>query len=323
MVINTKLKFKAKISSLLPLEKPFKIAAAVSGGSDSLALLILLINSLQSSEIELICLTVDHKLRPESFAEAALVSNICKKLKVSHQILDWDGIKPSANMQHTARKARYKLLTDFCSNNQIEFLATAHQEQDQAENFLIRLEHGTGLYGLAGIAEKNVINGINIIRPLLEFSKEELRNVLLEEGIEWVEDPSNNNRKYTRTKFRVFLNRNPTWIHKLNLASKNLLKTKESIEYLLQKTKDTIVKRHDNGTSFDHNDFNLLPQEIKFRLISDLISDLKTTERPLRGERIENLINKLSEGKSFKAATLGKCLFKRKGTEIIISCENS
>lgn len=299
------------------LEKPTKIVAAISGGSDSMALCVLLERFIKEYGGELYCITIDHNLRAESSQEANKVGQILNSLAIKHKIIPWLGTKPKANIQEKARLARYELLTDYCQEHNIPYLSTGHQKNDQAENFIIRAEHGSGVYGLSGIPRIGEFNNIKTIRPLLDFKKSELQEYLKSQNIEWIEDPSNLDEKFTRVKIRKILNQYPEWVDKLATVSDNLARVKECVEYLLNKTMNELVEFCTEHISIKINDFNELPQEIKFRMLMKILQNSK----PARGERIERLIEKIASGPNFKASTLSGCLITRKKDKIIISRE--
>ncbi len=315
------LKFKQEILKLISFESPVKLAVAVSGGSDSLALCFLLHQLLSEINFDLVTITIDHKLRLESSEEAIKTKQILNEYGVDHVTVSWEGEKPSSNLQENARLARYALLADYCHRNDVTYLVTGHQMNDQAENFIIRADHGAGLYGLAGIPSIAMMNNIKIIRPLLNFTKEELQSFLKNKNISWIEDPSNGNPKFVRVRARNFLNKHSKWIVKLANISANLAKTKECIEYFVHKAMDDIVINNDSSDEINLDKFNELPQEIRFRLIAYIVQKRGKQEKPPRAERIENLLNKLKKGKEFSAATLSHCLIKRKKNIIVITTE--
>lgn len=304
------------------LKNKNKIAVAVSGGSDSMSLCALLNQYTKEYGGELHCITVDHGLRQESKEEAQNIHSYLKSLNIIHVILTWEGEKPTSNIQEIARNARYSLLTDYCHKHKIELLTTGHQKNDQAENFILRAEHGSGLYGLAGIPKIGIFNNIEILRPLLGFDKNELQNHLTELNIKWIDDPSNQNEKFARVKIRKILGQYPEWINKLANISENLYRAKECIEYSLNKAIKDLTNIEKNQITIRLNDFNDLPQELKFRMLIKLLSYISYNQKPPRGERIERLITKIQNGSNFKAATLAGCLISRKKDKIIISHEN-
>ncbi|MGE0753788.1 MAG: tRNA lysidine(34) synthetase TilS [Alphaproteobacteria bacterium] len=181
------------------------LAIGVSGGPDSMALLLLSHRWVRSRGGKVIALTVDHGLRPEAAQEASWVKQQCRALGIRQHILRYDGPPITAGIQETARTIRYKLLADWCHTHGVLHLLTAHHAGDQAETLLFRLARGSGLTGLAGIATDSVRLGVRLIRPLLNVQKTELVNYLQAEQHQWVEDPSNSNPAYSRTQFRIHL----------------------------------------------------------------------------------------------------------------------
>lgn len=184
-----------------------RFAVAVSGGSDSLGLLLAVRRWVErNDDLELpTAITVDHGLREESAREAEYVAKICENWCIKHILLKWEGDKPKNNVESLARENRYRLLADCCRDGEIEYLLVAHHLEDQAETFLIRLFRGSGLDGLSAMAFQSEIYGLKIIRPFLEVHKSEIQNYLVENNVNWVEDPSNGDEKFLRNKFRKFL----------------------------------------------------------------------------------------------------------------------
>ena len=140
---------------------------------------------------KVIALIVNHNLRPAAKKEAAIAAKILTQLGIENKILEYKGKIPTKNIQEEARKIRYKLLTDFCKKHKINIIATAHHADDNAENFLLRLARGSGVDGLSAMKAESEINGIKIIRPILQFTKQELQNYLQSNKIKWVEDATN------------------------------------------------------------------------------------------------------------------------------------
>lgn len=191
-----------RTSSGSPANK--RLCVAVSGGADSLALTFLTHQWCQTQGWRLFCITVDHKLRKESGHEARQVKQWLQNQGIAHQILPWDdpGAKGS---HHKARQARYRLLIDWCRHNAVDFLLTAHQGTDQAETVLMRLFHGSGSDGLAGIHAVLKTPEITLLRPLLDFSPQDLEQYLRNLGQPWIQDPSNHNPVYERCRLRSLL----------------------------------------------------------------------------------------------------------------------
>ncbi|OYU15451.1 MAG: tRNA lysidine(34) synthetase TilS [Alphaproteobacteria bacterium PA4] len=180
-----------------------RLAIAVSGGPDSMALLWL---AHRIWPDRVVALTVDHGLRGESAAEAAMVAQVCADAGIPHMILVWEGPKPAQGVPAAARHARYALLADRCAAQGVPWLLTAHHADDQAETLLMRLARGSGSAGLAGIrAARPLTDTVTLLRPLLAVRRAELAAVLAASGWPSVDDPSNRDPHYTRTHARALL----------------------------------------------------------------------------------------------------------------------
>jgi tRNA(Ile)-lysidine synthase len=180
------------------------IAVAVSGGSDSMALLRLA-DQWSSKSVKISVLTVDHGLRQEAAAEAAKVAEWCKLLDLEHHTLQWEGTKPKTGLQAKARAARYDLLSAWCKANDVRYLLTGHTMDDQAETVLMRQQRTDTAESLAGIWETMVWDGVKVFRPLLGQSRADLRAYLTSLGQPWIEDPSNLDRRFERVRARQTL----------------------------------------------------------------------------------------------------------------------
>lgn len=194
------------MAPLGPFERPPAIAVAVSGGSDSLGLGLLLAEWVRGQGGHLHVLTVDHGLRPEAANECARVGEIFAAIpNCSAKILRWDGKKSARGLQAAARAARYTLLTDWCRAHGVLHLAVAHTAEDQAETVAMRRAHGSGAAGLAGMAALRAEDGVRLLRPLLPVSRVAIRAWLQARGQTWIEDPSNDQTKFERVRIRQSL----------------------------------------------------------------------------------------------------------------------
>jgi tRNA(Ile)-lysidine synthase len=196
--------FRALITPLLPAGCA-SVAVAVSGGPDSMALLLLAQGWAEKAGLTLQALTVDHRLRPESAAEARQVAAWCGARSIAHRTLVWRGAKPASNIQAAARAARYALMLGWCRRHRAGALLVAHHLEDQAETVLLRLGRGSGVDGLAGMRPAFDLDGIRIVRPLLAVPRARLRAVLDRAGQAAIDDPSNRNEAYQRVKVRQAL----------------------------------------------------------------------------------------------------------------------
>ncbi|HVJ42514.1 MAG TPA: tRNA lysidine(34) synthetase TilS [Dongiaceae bacterium] len=207
--------FAAAMKVLGAFEPSPHIAVAVSGGSDSLALLLLLRDWVAERDGRLTALSVDHGLRPESAGECRQVGAIVARLNkkphgdgvsgapdIDHHVLVWQGDKPATGVMAAARAARYRLLCNWCRAHDVLHLALAHHADDLVETVLMRADHGSGAAGLAGMAALRPTDGVRVLRPLLGFRKSDLIGCLEAAGLDWIEDPSNRAPRFERVRWR-------------------------------------------------------------------------------------------------------------------------
>ncbi len=191
--------------------------AAVSGGSDSLALLWLLKRwrDARAPLLEIVAVTVDHGLRPEAATEAAAVGAICAPWGVSHEVRRWSGEKPTTGIAAGARLARYRLLGEAADARGADIVLTGHTMDDQAETVAMRQARGDGR-GAAGMAGVSLYQDrIWIVRPLLALRRERLRECLRAAGQSWIDDPSNENLAAERVRVRKALASSPGEVERL------------------------------------------------------------------------------------------------------------
>lgn len=197
-------RFRQDLARLWPeMSEGGRFGVALSGGPDSLALL-LLANAALPGRVEAI--TVDHGLRPESAAEAAMAAAVCARLGAPHAVVTVS-VEPG-NLQDRAREARYEALCNSFGRGGVEAMATAHHADDQAETVLMRLARGSGLSGLAGIRTRRPLFGTEtlaeclLVRPLLGWRRDELAAIVEDAGIAPARDPSNEDEAFDRVRMR-------------------------------------------------------------------------------------------------------------------------
>ena len=181
------------------------IGVAVSGGGDSLALLLLLRRWAAEAGRGIAAVTVDHGLRPESGGEAAAVAAVCAARGIPHEVRRWQGWNRTGNLQDRARAARRSLIADWAQSRGLGAVALGHTLDDQAETFLMRRARGSGVDGLAAMLPAAAGEGLTWLRPLLEVRRAALRAFLEREGVVWIEDPSNADPRFDRVRARAAL----------------------------------------------------------------------------------------------------------------------
>ena len=274
-----------------PLGDEEPLAVAVSGGPDSLALLQL---AHQAYGARVRALTVDHGLRPEGAAEAAQVAAICAGLGVAHATLRWEGEKPAGNLQAAARAARYRLMGDWCAGAGVAWLATAHHADDQAETLLLRLARGAGLSGLAGVRPSRPLgNGVTLLRPLLGARRAELAAVVAAAGWNPLDDPTNRDDRFDRTRVRRLLADGDMLDQSRLAASAAHLAEAESA---LAWTAELAWRSRANAAgSRVELDAQGLPRELQRRLLVRALRHLGAADEP-RGPEVDRLLDRLAAG---------------------------
>jgi tRNA(Ile)-lysidine synthase len=192
--------FDALMRPLGPFEAAPRLALAISGGRDSMALAILGAEWAGRRGGRAVALTVDHGLRAEAAAEAGQVRSWLTARGIEHRILAWRGPKPASGVQAAARSARYALLTGWCRQHGVLHLGLAHQQEDQAETFLMRLARADAPAGLAAMAALRREAGVRLLRPLLSVPRARLAATLAARGQAWTDDPSNADPAFERTR---------------------------------------------------------------------------------------------------------------------------
>jgi tRNA(Ile)-lysidine synthase len=200
-----------------------RVGVAVSGGSDSMALLHLAVQWARSLGIQVFAATVDHGLRPEAADEAAHVAKVAAGLGVAHETLKWDGWTGVGNLQAAARTARYHLLSNWSARHDLDYILLGHTMDDQAETILMSLARGSGVDGLSGMAESTKLS---FFRPLLGMRRQALCEFLAEGGIDWIDDPSNDDDQFDRVKARQMM----PHLAKLGLTMDRLVATAAHME---------------------------------------------------------------------------------------------
>lgn len=264
-----------------------RLGVAVSGGPDSVALLLLAAAAFPGA-VE--AATVDHGLREESAAEAEFVARLCRRLGVAHSVLRLE--EPlTGNLQSSARQARYRLLEDWRQERQLDWVATGHHVEDQAETLMMRLNRGSGARGLGAVRSTNG----RIIRPLLGWRRAELAAVVEAAGVVPVSDPSNSDERFARVRIRHELT-GAKWIDQPALArsAAALAEADEALEWTAERLLAERVTAHGGELRLDHSD---IPPELSRRLLLRVLRQFAPQATP-RGDELSRLLAALEGGKT-------------------------
>ena len=295
-----------------------RLAVAVSGGVDSVCLLCWL----AACGASITCLHVNHGLRPNAETETQYVRDLCAKLGVPCKIFYWSGDKPTSGLEAAARTARYKFMTDFCRENGLDALLTAHQSDDQIETFLMNLGRGSGLYGLAAMRRVTWRDGVKIVRPLLDVSRAELKKYCDDNGIKYFMDEMNDDTQYTRVRIRK--NRHLLSCAlgisdaRILLAINNLGRVRDAVD---KKIADMIASVTDNRRAvFDATFLFDLAPDIGLKFLGTLIQQIGGNEYQPRLNSLSNALRNLQRDCKF---TLGHCTIRRLDQRILIVPEGN
>lgn len=320
--------FAEALDRLGPFERRPLIAVAVSGGADSLALALLASTWAKARRGRVVALTVDHRLRPESTAEARQIARWLRRHGIAHEILTWMGPYPRSDVQAAARSARYALLDDWCRSANCLHLLTAHHRMDQVETFWLRLARGSGLDGLAAIPSMVERSHCRLLRPLLTVPPERLRARLRAARQPWIEDPSNRNAVYARVRLRhsraVLLAEGLTDV-RLAQTIRQLGRSRRAVErdvaILLART----VRLDPLGFALlERRSFAGAQAEVALRALASLLMAISGHNYPARRQRLERLFEMLASPNSLeRSRTLGGCRLVSVGDRIVVCRESA
>ena len=209
--------FFLNLNNKLVFENNPIIAVAVSGGPDSMALIYLMKEWVKIKKGKVVALLIDHKLRVESYNECKKTQNYLKTLNINSKIIRVHVKKIFKKNMHEARENRYDKLINFCKSQNILHLFLGHHFDDNLETFLIRKVAGSNFEGLASMPFSIIRKKVQLIRPLINYKKNQIIKFNKANKIKFINDPSNVNERYTRVVIRNFL----THINHMNKIKKD------------------------------------------------------------------------------------------------------
>lgn len=299
------------------------VALAVSGGADSVALMLLVHSALgvMSDGAQITVLTVDHGLREASASEAEWVERRANALGFHHHTLVWEGEKPASALQAEARRARYGLMTAYCRAANIPALATAHNSDDQAETLIMRLARGSGLDGLSAMEDISRRDGIDILRPLLTVSRRRIEAFLGAREQPWLDDPSNDDERYERVRTRRQLKSlrslglSPA---ALALSARRLRRARSALEQVTAEFLRANVSVHEAGfAELALPALFAAHAEIALRALAQIIAAVGGAGTPLRLSKIEAYYEMMRSAP--RSATLAGCRLVASGAKLIVA----
>lgn len=273
-------------------------AVALSGGGDSMALL----HALKGAPQLYSALIVDHGLRFESAKEARLTKSRAEAMGVSAHILTWEPGPLKSGLQEKARKARYHLMGAFCRRHGLSTLLTAHHLGDQAETLVMRYDKGTDWRGAGGMSHEVYaplwpeLSSVTLCRPLLSVPKKEILSYLRHQKLDWVEDPSNQNRTFTRVRIRQKLSEEPPYLKPVLQTARELRQAKSDERKILAKQAEAILRLDKNGFA----ELSDIPYP---ELLSALLRIVSGTGGPIENVQIRHALKEMRRP-DFKALTL-------------------
>ncbi|MBP9752664.1 MAG: tRNA lysidine(34) synthetase TilS [Proteobacteria bacterium] len=296
-----------------------KIAVAVSGGPDSLALCLILDAWGKENNKQIFALTVDHKLRPESEEEAKKVAKWLNSYSINHSILTWDHPPLQSKIQEQARDARYALMENFCKQEGIPVLCIAHHLEDQFETFMMRLSKGSGIQGLSCMQPIVERNGIFIVRPFLSVLPEDLKAYLQSIHQEYISDPSNDNESFERIRFRKALQPLIKNGFSLDLFNKSIQQLQDTNEWINECVEDAIfdiVEETEEGTTIiDVPAFLQLSPTLAIKLFRHILKITSDTPYPFSYDKVKDIVANIFKG-SFKDQSAGGCVISQKKNKL-------
>ncbi len=269
---------------------------AISGGADSVALLHLVAKwrASLSEGPSLVVVTVDHGLRDSSTNEAMWVCERAAAYGLEHRTLCWQGEKPRSAIQDAARQARYALISEMAMEYPNAAILTAHHADDQAETVLMRLLRGSGVDGLAGIPCSTYWNDTPVERPLLSLSHQRLVATLEDAGLDWLEDPSNDDSAFERVRVRRTMAALGLDSDKVALSARRLRRAQEALDHSTEAAFLQVAHVDEAGyCSLDLVSFLALPAEIAVRVLSRTLTVVGGGVDRLRLQRVEDLLERL------------------------------
>ena len=317
--------FDQLIDPFGPFESDPRIAVGVSGGADSLCLVLLLNFWLRRHQGRVVALIVDHGLRRETKREIKQLAKWLTDYKIEHHVLVWDNQKPRRRGQAAARDARYRLLTGWCRGAGVLHLALAHHRDDQVETLILRKDRGSGSDGMASMPIVWEQDNVRLLRPLLPVPGERLRATLRSWDQCWVEDPSNDDPAFDRTHIRRKLaqlpQRRQEVAHIADMASEYAVARAEADEATAAMLSQATQIDPAGFCWLDHRRFLEAPASVGVRGLMQIILAVGGNKYGPRRDSLLTLYETLRQNQLTGGRTLGGCYIAPCGHAILLCRE--
>ena len=271
------------------------IAVAVSGGPDSMALIYLMKKWINIKKGTIVALLIDHKLRTESYNECKQTQNYLKTINVNSKIIRVNAKKIYKKNMHEARQNRYDRLIGFCKSRNILHLFLGHHYDDNLETFLIRKVSGSNFEGLGSMPFSIIRNKVQLIRPLLNYQKNQIIKFNKINKIKFINDPSNLNEMYTRVVIRNFLlqTKHISLIKKdFKIISSYIPLYKKMINEILHQL---LIKINKNSVVISFKNFKKLDEFIKEKIIEKIFYYFYAKNKKLRNSKVKIFLSELNK----------------------------
>lgn len=310
--------FAALLDRLGPFERPPRLAVAVSGGPDSLALALLARDWARARGGSLRALHLDHGLRPESGEETARLAGWLAARGIPGRIMVWSGPRPQRRLQETARAVRLELLEAACAEVGILHLLLAHHARDQSETVAMRAARRSGPDGLAGMAAIRETGRVRLLRPLLGVPKARLRATLEAMGQPWLEDPSNRDPRFERARLRRAGAQGAPDLEAIAAAGRERARRETALAGLAAR-----IARPDPVTGrleLDARELEAAPPALARALLRRAVATVGKSRYPPAPAAVERLRAVLFAREAIRAS-LGGCLIARRGDRLRLAPE--
>jgi tRNA(Ile)-lysidine synthase len=295
---------------------PWPGAVAVSGGSDSLALMFLLRDWAKMAGVPPpVVLCIDHALRPESAGEARKVLRQAKEAGLPARVLVRKGEVPCADIEAAAREARYRLMGEWATRNGVKAIYIGHTRDDQAETFLLRLARGSGVDGLAAMRRVapyplKEFSRVVLVRPLLAFGREVLREELRMRNQAWLDDPMNTDPHFARVRIRnawPALEAMGLSKERVADAAAHLARARAALDKVSQAVLERACHFERREALLDPAALTGAPRELGLRALAAVLMEVSEQSYRPRFERLERLFDHIGDASLGAGRTLHGC----------------